>query len=399
MSHTLTDPNKYIKLSINFNHSKITTKRKVFKGKSSIFFMGKEVQKEKVIYFDKNERPIDPKTFLEIYRPHGIDTDTLNYILQRYDYSGNVGLTHQEYESGMSGYSLKTQKLIESLVHKNNTHKSIYLRGRSYYAGMNTLKIQKNETHYDVRDRIANTLSKLEGSRERLVEELEIERSMEGKLLGLGVLDHRRHLGISLYGVMHRIKLENKDVNINFYNMSEEFTRNNTTDFYQYLFGLNSPKLSELPNDLINFFRTGQIPDEQGQFIFETTQRNMAYREFDNPALIAYYSGNVLQNDTGKGDISLVINPLFGATEIGHALLGIYTPLGIQKINEVGLMRYSLYSTEIPPEYSDEDLFNMDRHVPKELKYVVLKGTLAEFITNKITITNIRARESLMIKI
>jgi hypoxanthine phosphoribosyltransferase len=92
----------------------------------------------------------------------------------------------------------------------------------------------------------------------------------------------------------------------------------------------------------------------------ESTARKIIIREMDHPIQILFFAGHLLNEDEAI-PIDFIVNTLSGATEIGYALKSIYSLLGINKIKDVFLLKFSKYGEADKPQPT------LESFVPKQL--------------------------------
>ncbi|MFG0252521.1 MAG: hypothetical protein ACF8NJ_06570 [Phycisphaerales bacterium JB038] len=112
------------------------------------------------------------------------------------------------------------------------------------------------------------------------------------------------------------------------------------SNYYGFVLRDQSPEIAIPSNRVIESFAGVTLPRRTPTGA-GSGPKKLVFRDFDHPGHLILYAANLLRVDGKENAFDCVINPLFGAIEIGFALRAIYGFLGLNKIRDVELIRFS----------------------------------------------------------
>lgn len=307
---------------------------------------------QKIVYIG------NPADFVKAFELGDI-ADELLRAKEYFDYAGGVCLPKNIFDERSK---LFPQAILTALKDLSNEKRgNAYLRSKKYY-----LNFIYEDNVEKIRERLLENLSEVI-EHINILSELELPSELESKLMVTSILDLKKHYSMCVLNAFftHMLK-EHLDIQI--YESAKESCIKDISNFYQFLFTGNLGEQGKPSEDILTTFKNALlVPSPTPPTIYaplgESSATKMIIREMDHPMQIIFFAGSLLNQDMG-GTIDFVVNPLSGALEIGYALKAIYTVLGVDKIDDVLLIKYSHYGEDngiqssltpfVPPQLINE---------------------------------------------
>lgn len=266
----------------------------------------------------------------------GERADEFLQMITYFDYAGGVALPVSMFQEEARKLNPKQKNTLETLV--NECEGKVHLRSRRYY--IHPLEKNKERVRKLVRDyeqEISDNIDELGD-----IDAPEIER----RLTISALLDHKKHYGLIMLNLFFGQLLKG-EVNLEMYENVKGACIADVENYYKFLMTGKLGKQGVYSGETREKFSRVVLPSDTEPSLLnpegEKATRKMIIREMDHPLQILLFAGQLLDQDK-PGQIEVTVNPLSGAIEIGYALRSIYTELGIEKIKDVVLMKYSRYA-------------------------------------------------------
>jgi hypoxanthine phosphoribosyltransferase len=287
-----------------------------------------------IIYLDENQQETGIEHFLPSLQDRGIDTVRLKELINRFDFTGAPIISKNSFEKGKAKFDRGVQSFLdESSLETEEGH---CLRGRQYY-----LDVILGSSQEVINAVIVHT-SRLE----ELIPITEFsDLTLDESLLALSLLDHKRHFSLIALTTLYEHMLNNPEFPVEVYNKHVRIAKQDIWNYYSFLLKGSVPTLLE-PDEGVMVLSDLDLPKDTER---DSGASKLVFREMDHAGQLVLYAGNLLRYD-GEQKIDAVVNPLFGAVEIGYALQSIFDILGSDKIGDVYFIKYSLHREEHPVE-------------------------------------------------
>ncbi|HLC75166.1 MAG TPA: phosphoribosyltransferase family protein, partial [Candidatus Nanoarchaeia archaeon] len=277
-------------------------------------------------------------------------------MLDYFDYAGGVALPRMTFYKHISSLSIGLQEEVLLLAHE---HRGIvHLRADNYY-----LNFRHDADVHSLRTKLVELQQQMDG----VVHNLEGRsfESLEDKLIVSSVLDHKKHYALCMFNALFGHALS-REVNLSTYRSVQQGCIEDVGNYYRFILTGEVGKQGHYEQEAYDTFKTIDMPKSRVfatpiGTIRESSAEKIIMREMDHPAQILLFAGQVIDQDK-HGSFDFVVNPLAGALEIGYALKAIYETLGIPKVNDVLLVKYSKHGEGHQSERS------LEQSVPLQLR-------------------------------
>jgi len=283
---------------------------------------------------------------------------TIFNLINFFDYAGGIVLPSSRFKNHVKMFSPKIQNMLETFI--NTKEDKTHLRSKEYY-----LNFSCNNEINKVRQKIPEKLNEIYDSLEHLESKIDLS-NFETRLLLAALYDHKKHYSMSIFNSYYLSLVKGDKIDLKNFESVEEICIQDIVDFYKLVLKGEAVKPQRHTKESLDFFsKELRMPEPTlpsvSKPLGEPTARKIIIREMDHPIQIILFGGQLLRED-GTKKIDFVVNPLSGALEIGYALKSIYELLGIDKIGEILLIKYSKYGE------GDEIKENIEPFVPENKK-------------------------------
>ncbi len=294
-----------------------------------------------------------PSTFLNnLFTPK--ETKEILKMLKYYDYAGGIKISENSFNKQLDKFPNRIKKYLESISNKNNG--TTYLRSKKYYLNI----IEKDNL-----DKVLPLMTKYLNEVSEVIMDINSDYAdtLESKLLLSSILDHKKHYDMAIFNSFFFHMLD-KELDLSLYEEAKNNCVKDISNYYQFLLTQELGEQSSFSEEIIDIFQKRIIfPKAKDPTEFkpegEPAARKMLIREMDHPMQILLFAGQLLRQD--KTDmIDFVVNPLYGALEIGYALKSIYSIKNIEKINNIFLIKYSRYGEDDSPS-------TIKKYIPQQI--------------------------------
>lgn len=324
--------------------------------------------------------------FLDVYNSYGVHVERLQNLIERMDYTGNTKLTNSEYKSAQT--CLKNESALQSidrLVYRNSESRVVYTRGRDYHLHLTSGDgiVQEKVVLELIRQRILRNVCDLGALKLELTKTPRELSEIEQALVAT-VLEHQKHYAmIMLFGAFNsllayerpiRNEYGEKHLSRDNYEMLLyqpplerkvlleyfEFCQVAIRNYYEFLIADQLPKVASPSQSVLDSFRHLVLPRQVENKLgigpeLGTGPKKLTFRDFDHAGQLVLFAGNVLMHDGDNPPIDSVISPLFGSIEIGFGLKAIFDSLGIDKVRNVRLIRFSRHDERDSLDIENEE--------------------------------------------
>lgn len=284
--------------------------------------------------------------------------ENLEQFVDRMDVSGNISLCLQEYSESLAKLPQDVSRVVDYIAYKNEKpgkEPRVCLRGIEYY-----LYAKHDEVRHLIRADIISNMELL-GS----LEGFEFPKSntllIAEKAVYASILDHIKHFSMNIACGIYYGMFYDKNLTEDLFVAANNYCAKTIGDYYKFVLAKEQPTIEKIPDNLLEAYASVELPPHKplaksGKW----GGRKMNVRDLDHPGNILLYAGQFLDLDDC---LDLVVNPLFGSFEVGHAINEICATFNHHAVNRTSVIRYSLYeeqhnrdirgvsiSTFVPPE-------------------------------------------------
>ncbi len=281
-----------------------------------------------ILYLDENQKETSCDVFLTPYEGEGIDVKRLKKLMRFFDFTGAPIVSSDSFNDLIQRFPSDARRYLEDSVLV--TEEGICLRGRNYY-----LDIQLGNPR-KVIEAVTRDIPILED----LISTLGASDLMlEDNILALTLLDYKRHFSLIALAALYEHMLNHSDFPVEAYERHLKVAEQDITNYYALLLGVRKPEVLALSQNSLSVLRDLEYPKQTER---DSGASKLVFREMDHPGQLLLFAGNLLRWD-GEQKIGVVVNPLFGAIEVGYALRAITEAIGVRKIDNVYFIKYSLH--------------------------------------------------------
>lgn len=282
----------------------------------------------RIVYLDEEQGEVDIAHFLVSLQERGLDRQRLEKLIAELDFTGAPIIPARTFDAARESFDDGVQDFLDELVIK--TGEGYCLRGRKYY-----LDVAAKEPAQVIEAVIRDTLRLQD-----LIKGFDFsDLSLDQASLALSLLDHKKHFSIIALTALYAHMLNDPDFPLDIYESFSRAAKHDINNYYSFLLEGIKPNPAHIDACELEVLKTLGFPKDTER---ESAASKLVLREMDHPGQIVLYAGNLLRWD-GEQRIDAVVNPLFGAVEIGYALQSVLGALGIDKIVDVYFVRYSLH--------------------------------------------------------
>jgi len=282
----------------------------------------------------------DPKELITALNLGEKGTSDLLRSMDYFDYAGGIIIPEKTASDKLRSFPRELSDVLLGLGHLHEGH--IHFRSGRYY-----LNFSQNNNTDAIRVLIPEYIQEMSDAIERVRESNHEDDSLETRMLGLSILDHKKHYSMCILSAMFYHMLQD-EVSIDIYQRAKGICIDDINNFYHYLITGNLIGQGRISDDILKEFRHSiKFPPATPPSTFKTegepSARKVIIREMDHPMQITLFSGEVLSEESND-PIDFIVNPLNGALEIGYALKTIFSISGKDKVRDVFLVKYSKYA-------------------------------------------------------
>ncbi len=304
---------------------------------------------------------------LKPFAKREIDVKELFKFINTMDVSGNISLPFADYLATIDNLPDDISNIIEHLVYThqapNGDIENVFLRGLEYY-----LYAKHDEVRPLIRQDIISNIQLL-GELEGFEFPNSGDLSLSEKATYATILDHIKHYSMNIACGIYYGMFYDKTISKEKFDTIDKYCGKAISDYYLFILGRKKPIIRKMPENILKTYSNVQLPIHKPLARFgKWGGRKMNIRDLDHPGNILLYVGHFLDTNI---QIDLVVNPLFGSFEVGHAIEQICASFNFKPIREKGFIRYSIYDEGHPIDILELISGLQNDYNTKTFKYMV----------------------------